>query len=157
MNMNDTQLLSEVGQTLYGEHWEAPVSREIGVSDRSMRRWANGTDLIPWGVWLDIYRHLEARTLTLDYWKQELYERVVIRSCEQSFKENYDPEKDWMIEVHDPQSAHHSVVKSAVARSLAEIRATMRQHPGMMFGIRVPHGATSAERLEFGQMNIERV
>jgi hypothetical protein len=38
-----------------------------------------GTDAIPWGVWHDIYLALEARALTLDYWKKELYDRIVIR------------------------------------------------------------------------------
>jgi hypothetical protein len=48
--MNDIQLLSEVGQALYGENWQSALSADIAVSDRSMRRWANGTDQIPWGV-----------------------------------------------------------------------------------------------------------
>jgi hypothetical protein len=88
--MNDTQLLAEVAQGLYGAQWQASLSAAISVSDRSMRRWANGTDAIPWGVWFDIYRHLEARALTLDYWKKELYDRVVIRECEQQPFEKFD-------------------------------------------------------------------
>jgi hypothetical protein len=155
--MNDTQLLSQAGEALYGEHWEAALSREIRISDRSMRRWANGTDPIPWGVWFDIYRHLEARTVTLSDLKANLFERVVIRSCEPSSTEDYDREKDWLIEVHDPESGRHSLVKSAIVRSVAEIKATIKQNPGMMFRVTVPYGASHDERLEFGQMNIERL
>jgi hypothetical protein len=51
----DTQFLSEIGQALYGEHWQSALAAQISVSDRSMRRWVNGTDAIPWGVWFDIY------------------------------------------------------------------------------------------------------
>ncbi len=59
--MNDVLLLSEIGQALYGENWQSKLSADIAVSVRSMRRWVNGTDQIPWGVWFDVYRRLEAR------------------------------------------------------------------------------------------------
>jgi hypothetical protein len=48
--MNDTQLLSEVGQALYGPQWQSVLCNEISVSDPSMRRWVNGT----------VVRHIQA-------------------------------------------------------------------------------------------------
>jgi hypothetical protein len=129
--MNDIQLLSEVGQALYGENWQSTLSADIAVSDRSMRRWANGTDQIPWGVWLDVYRRLEARALTVDYWKNALYERVVLRECEQRPVGKFDPETDWLIEAHEPLDGRHSQKDFAVLRSLANIRAFMKRHPGV--------------------------
>jgi hypothetical protein len=155
--MNDTQLLSEVGAVLYGAHWQAALASEIAVSDRSMRRWANGTDPIPWGVWLDVYRHIEARSISLNHWKDELYHRVVIRKCEQRPVGPYDPEEDWVVVAHEPLDGRHSAKHTAVVRSLAEVQAVMKKHPGMIFQIRVPPGATAAERNAFERMNITKV
>jgi hypothetical protein len=155
--MDDIQLLSEIGQALYGAHWEAALSRKISVSDRSMRRWANGTDRIPWGVWFDVYREVEARALNLEQLKKVLYERVVIKECEPRPNEVFDPKRDWQIEVHDPESGQHSVRHSAIVRSLADVRAVMKNHPGMIFRVTVPFDALAEERYEFSQMNIERV
>jgi hypothetical protein len=155
--MNDTQLLSEVAQALYGAQWQASLSAAISVSDRSMRRWASGTDAIPWGVWWDIYRHLEARALTLDHWKKELYDRVVIRECEPRPADRFDRERDWRIEVHEPLDGRHSMKYSAIVQSLAEVRALMKKHPGMIFSVTMPFEATDDERHEFSQMNIQKL
>jgi hypothetical protein len=155
--MNDTQLLSEVGQALYGPQWQSVLCNEISVSDRSMRRWVNGSDAIPWGVWFDIYRHLEARALTLNHWKNELYERVVIRECEQRPMAKYDREKDWWVEVHEPLDGRHSRKHSAIVQSLADVRALMKRHPGMIFRVTMPFGAPAEERYEFEQMSIARI
>jgi hypothetical protein len=152
-----TQLLSELGQAIYGAHWQAALAGEIAVSDRSMRRWANGTDAIPWGVWHDVYRHLEARVLTLDNWKKELHDRVVIRECEQPPVKKFDSERHWRIEVHDPLDGRHSMKHSEIVQSLTEVRAVMKNHPGMIFRVTMPFGATAAERHEFAQMNIARL
>jgi hypothetical protein len=155
--MNDVQLLSEIGKALYGEHWQGVLAGRISVSDRSMRRWANGTDAIPWGVWHDIYRDLEARALTLDYWKKELFDRIVIRECEQPSLKKYNPETDWRIEVHEPGDARHSMKYSAIVGSLKATRALMRNYPGMIFRVTMPCGATPEERSEFSEMNIARI
>jgi hypothetical protein len=155
--MNDTQLLSEIGTALYGAHWQAALADDIAVSDRSVRRWANGTDPIPWGVWLDVYRRLEARYLSLNYWKDELYDRVVIKECEQRPVDPYDPEKDWVVHAHEPLDGRHSVKHSAIVRSFADVRAVMRERPGMIFQVTVPPGATAEERHAFEQMNIAKL
>jgi hypothetical protein len=155
--MNDTILLSEIGCALYGEHWESALSRQMRVSDRSMRRWANGTDRIPWGVWFDVYREVEARASNLNDWKKALYERVVIRECEQHSNKKYDAEKDWRIEVHDPESGRHSLLHSEIVQSLVEVRAVMKEHPGMIFRVTMPFDASANDRHEFGRMNIARL
>lgn len=155
--MNDTVLLREIGNALYGEHWEATLSRQMHVSDRSMRRWANGTDLIPWGVWFDIYREVEARARNLEEWKNTLYDRVVIRSCERRPTRDFDADKDWLVEVHDPESGRHSLQHSEIVQSLADVRRVMKEHPGMIFRVIVPFEASADERHQFSQMNIARV
>lgn len=33
-------LLVRTGEALYGAQWQSPLARDLGVSDRTMRRWA---------------------------------------------------------------------------------------------------------------------
>jgi hypothetical protein len=61
------ELLKRIGEFLYGEQWQAPLARDISVGDRSMRRWAAGTDEIPNGVWRDIGFRLESMQGDLEY------------------------------------------------------------------------------------------
>ena len=37
-------LLRQVGEALYGERWQTPLSRALGVGDRTVRRWVSGED-----------------------------------------------------------------------------------------------------------------
>lgn len=39
--------LAKIGQALYGERWQSALARDLGVSDRTMRRWAAGTHQQP--------------------------------------------------------------------------------------------------------------
>ena len=41
--------LRRIGETLEGERWQVPLSRKLGVAERSMRYWLAGRD-IPNGV-----------------------------------------------------------------------------------------------------------
>jgi hypothetical protein len=61
------ELLQRVGEFLYGAQWQAPLARDVSVSDRSMRRWVAGTDDIPNGVWRDIGFRLESMQGDLEY------------------------------------------------------------------------------------------
>ena len=48
-------LLREAGESLYGEQWQSAVARDLGVADRSVRRWLAGVHNIPPGVWGELY------------------------------------------------------------------------------------------------------
>lgn len=73
----DAILLRQVGEELYGATWQADLSRAIGVSDRTLRRWAgSSTDEVPEGVWLDIHRLAEARWVPLKYFDEEIQARL---------------------------------------------------------------------------------
>lgn len=39
--------LRMAGEGLYGEHWQTPLSRELGIATRMMRRWLSGKLAIP--------------------------------------------------------------------------------------------------------------
>lgn len=34
--------LRAVGELLYGERWQSPLAKDLGVNDRTVRKWADG-------------------------------------------------------------------------------------------------------------------
>ena len=52
--MTDRNLFCEAGRALYGALWQAEMARALGVSDRTVLRWASGEAPIPAGVWQEI-------------------------------------------------------------------------------------------------------
>lgn len=36
-------LLREAGEALYGPRWQCDLARDLGVADRTIRRWASGS------------------------------------------------------------------------------------------------------------------
>lgn len=46
--------LPQIGRALFGDHWLQPLSRELGVNDRTIRRWAKDEFAIPKTVWDEI-------------------------------------------------------------------------------------------------------
>jgi hypothetical protein len=61
-----SKLLHDVGEALYGPRWQTDLSRDLQVSDRTMRRWASGVDAMPGGVYLDLLRLTLERANALD-------------------------------------------------------------------------------------------
>lgn len=55
-----TPSLETIGEALFGPRWQTALASEIGVSDRTMRRWVASPESIPEGAWADI-RDLCAR------------------------------------------------------------------------------------------------
>ena len=68
----NSNLLRQIGEALHGPQWQSDLSRAIGVSDRSMRRWVAGSDDVPEGVWWDIHRHAKSRWITIKYFDEEI-------------------------------------------------------------------------------------
>ena len=40
-------LLRRSGRALHGERWQVPLSRDLGVTDRALRYWLDGTNTVP--------------------------------------------------------------------------------------------------------------
>ena len=53
--MTPTQLAKH-GVRLYGSEWKRPLAAALGVTERTMQRWASGTHPIPEGVTGDVER-----------------------------------------------------------------------------------------------------
>jgi DNA-binding transcriptional regulator YiaG len=58
--MTGNSLLQRAGEALYGLQWQSALARDLGISDRTMRRWAAG-DSIPEGVSADLTALCKAR------------------------------------------------------------------------------------------------
>lgn len=61
-----TKLLKDAGEALYGPRWQTELARDLGMSERHMRRLVSGAaDLTP-GMAMDIWRLAEERASGLD-------------------------------------------------------------------------------------------
>jgi hypothetical protein len=53
--------LSAQGRALYGQRWQTSLAQDLGVADRTLRRWLAGDSSIPDGVESEVHRILESR------------------------------------------------------------------------------------------------
>ena len=60
-------LLRETGEALFGPRWQCELARALGVSDRTMRRWANGEWPIPGAIVDELKPHFDNRINQLEY------------------------------------------------------------------------------------------
>jgi DNA-binding transcriptional regulator YdaS (Cro superfamily) len=61
-----SRLLVECGVALYGQQWQSALARDLGVSDRTVRRWVAGTSDVPAGLYVDLLRLTQERAAALD-------------------------------------------------------------------------------------------
>lgn len=61
-----SRLLVESGEALYGPRWQAELARDLGVADRTVRRWVAGTSEVPAGLYVDLLRLTQERAALLD-------------------------------------------------------------------------------------------
>lgn len=61
-----TSLLIECGEVLYGPRWQSQLARDLGVSDRTIRRWVAGTSEVPQGLAANLLRLTSERAGELD-------------------------------------------------------------------------------------------
>jgi len=65
-------LLVACGQALYGSQWQSALARDLGVSDRTMRRWVAGDQDVPSGLHVDLMRLCQERAALLDKLSERL-------------------------------------------------------------------------------------
>ena len=61
-----SRLLVECGEALYGPQWQSALARDLGVADRTVRRWISGATDMPVGVYVDLLRLTQERAGLLD-------------------------------------------------------------------------------------------
>lgn len=61
-----SRLLQDCGAALYGPLWQSALARDLGVSDRTVRRWVAGAYDPPAGVYVDLLRLTQERASALD-------------------------------------------------------------------------------------------
>lgn len=57
--MISPELLRQAGEALHGANWTSALATDLGVADRTMRRWMNGTADIPPGIAADLLRLID--------------------------------------------------------------------------------------------------
>lgn len=65
-------VLQRVGWALYGNNWQSPLARDLGISDRSMRYMLAGERIIHEGFVADLMKVVEARGAELHEIGKEL-------------------------------------------------------------------------------------
>lgn len=68
-------LLVECGKALYGPRWQTELARDLGVADRTVRRWASGVRDVPPGLYVDLLRLTQKRGALLDTLSARLREQ----------------------------------------------------------------------------------
>lgn len=63
--MSDSLIIT-TGHALWGSRWQTDMAEALGVSDRTVRRWAAGANLPSPGVYVDLMRLCLDRAQTLD-------------------------------------------------------------------------------------------
>jgi hypothetical protein len=64
--------LRRIGEALYGERWQTPLAGDLDVSDRTIRRWLDGSRAIPESLPGELARLIAARTARLQQLAAEL-------------------------------------------------------------------------------------
>lgn len=64
--------LRAVGQTLYGPAWQSPLAEALGVTDRTIRRWAKGEYEIPEGIAKELANVCRTRSIELERLAEKL-------------------------------------------------------------------------------------
>lgn len=56
--------LTIAGQALYGPQWQSALARDLGISDRTMRRWVAGA-VPPESIWPELRALLTRRQIKI--------------------------------------------------------------------------------------------
>jgi hypothetical protein len=72
----DAILIRQLGEVMFGAEWIPALSGLIGVSDRSMRRFAAGSDPVPLGVWADLWNVADNRSEALKELAEEIHRHL---------------------------------------------------------------------------------
>jgi hypothetical protein len=59
------ELLRQGGEALYGPLWHAPLANDLGIADRTIRRWIAGSAPIPDAVRLELAELCRKRSAAL--------------------------------------------------------------------------------------------
>ena len=68
----ETSLLSELGAVIWGEHWQSPMARDLGVALRTVQRWAAGRYEPPPTVYARLREWLMVRSITINMLLQRM-------------------------------------------------------------------------------------
>jgi hypothetical protein len=59
------ELLRQAGEALYGPQWHKPLANDLGIADRTIRRWIAGSFPIPAAIGQELADHCRKRGAAL--------------------------------------------------------------------------------------------
>ena len=62
---SNTLLIVEVGQALWGDSWQAPMARALGVNKSTVQDWKQGHTVPKAGVWKELTNMIRERIVVL--------------------------------------------------------------------------------------------
>ena len=65
-------LFRDAGEALYGPRWQSEMAQALNISNRTVRRWHEGSYPVPPGAWTDIRALLKSRGLALAMVRRKL-------------------------------------------------------------------------------------
>lgn len=71
--MDGIETLKLTGVALYGPRWQTNLARDLGLSDaRRVRQWIAGDRRIPFHIWPEVGKLIDAKISKLETVKEEL-------------------------------------------------------------------------------------
>jgi hypothetical protein len=86
--------LEKIGRALYGEQWQTPLSRDLGMSDRSLRYLADGTRPIHPQLAAELGSLLRVRSRDLGKLADTIADKVARQLAEVGMAADVDPAPD---------------------------------------------------------------
>lgn len=65
MNHLSKDVLAKAGRAMYGDQWQSPLARALGINDRTVRRWASGESNVPQHMHSIILGLMDARIASI--------------------------------------------------------------------------------------------
>lgn len=67
------ETIERFGRLLYGDRWQTELARDMGVNDRTVRRWHSGETPVPDGVWGEIHALVQDRKAEFEEAESDLH------------------------------------------------------------------------------------
>ena len=74
----DRELLARIGTVLYGEHWQAPMARNLGRSMHTVSRWSRGQSGPSLAVWQRFLNQLHDRNRYAELIRLSLSDALIL-------------------------------------------------------------------------------
>jgi hypothetical protein len=72
MNHISADLLREIGEAMYGARWKKDLAGDLGVNERTIRRWSAGEWPVPAGTYDALRKLIDTQALAVERVKRRM-------------------------------------------------------------------------------------